>query len=167
MAAGSVAWRAFQGKPHLRCLRWIVAYRTAECKTRSLHFQPRPKSPSWRSSLAGLEASYSQLGIYCFSNAGAKNPPREWDKSGPARHVNVLTDIPPTMSCWDTEKHKVPNAGNKKERDSEPRQRRGLGRRKNCLPFFPTNMALGKRDTAEANYPIILRLLERMAAPLG
>lgn len=60
------------GKLHLHCPRWSAACRTVECKTRTLRFQPRPGSLSWRSSLAGPEASYSRLGIYCFSNAGAK-----------------------------------------------------------------------------------------------
>lgn len=65
------------GTSHLHCLRWIAVCRMAEYKTRTLHFQLRPKSLSWHSSPGALEASYSQLGIYYFSNAGAENPPRE------------------------------------------------------------------------------------------
>lgn len=59
---------------HLHYLRWIAVCRKAEYKTRILRFQPRPMLLSWHSSLAELEVSYSQLGIYYFSNAGAKKP---------------------------------------------------------------------------------------------
>lgn len=92
------------GDVRLRCPRWTAACRTAECKTRTLHSRPRPASLSWHSSQAEPAASYSQLGIYYFSNAGAESKPESTVSVSKSQnlphfslsHINYISDLLPT-----------------------------------------------------------------------
>ena len=102
---GGLAWSTPRaGNVHLHCLRWIAACRMAECKTRTLRFRPHPMSLSWHSSPAEPEASYSQLGIYYFSDAVAEN---HQEKKVPVSmslnlyhfsfsHIKYVSNTPPT-----------------------------------------------------------------------
>ena len=108
VTVGGPAWSTRgAGNVHLRCLQWIAACRTAECKTRTLRFRPHPMLLSWHSSPAGPEASYSQSGIYCFSDAVAETTERIRCLSARLRIftislsaiLNMYQTLLPPLSC--------------------------------------------------------------------
>lgn len=76
-------------------------------------------------------------------------------------HIKYLSNIPPNTELFGKqEKHKVPNARNKKRNSEGSREE---GRREGKIVCLFTSVALDEIDNAEASYAIIWKLLERHA----